>query len=395
MKFLGLFPLIIAQVAAQEPAIGIMDRILERDQGRIIVDAGARQARFSPDGKVLAILKNDHTILLRDLHGRPDRTLSLRSYATAWDWSPDGSRLAIGNDEGEIALLDIGAGTSRSVKAHGGHVLDAAFNHDGTRVVTAGASLEPSTAPYHWNGYSEVVLWDTASARRVKTLKKPGVIILQARFHPDGSRILFFLMKHNKNPLHRSEPRAILWDPDTGEEKILITQWAYPFTLSPDGKELLGLKFFNAPITLWDCDTGRSRNAFTDDVKFLYKAPAIGFSPYKFRSIAFSRDKSRILVAGGRQVIIWDRKAQKPVRTITHAENVDEASFSPDERRVVTVSGETVRTWKVDIGPEKIFQRIAGPMILNGAAKPEPRLPEESAEQRFRLNWDLFQIKFE
>jgi WD40 repeat protein len=135
--------------------------------------------RYSPDGRKLLSYIYASTIRLTDL-GAPNKTMSvdLRSRTYESDFSPDGKLLAVACEDHTIRLLD--ASTLREVAILRGHqqqVTCAAFTPDGRTLASCGSG-------------GVVKLWNLAARREMATLVQGKVEYCFVAFSPDGNTLV-------------------------------------------------------------------------------------------------------------------------------------------------------------------------------------------------------------
>jgi WD40 repeat protein/serine/threonine protein kinase len=103
---------------------------------------GVNQVAFSPDGKRLASVAEDHTIKVWDAETGKE-LLSLKGHSgnvLSVAYSPDGKRLASAGVEGSVKVWDAQAGQELlSLKAHSGDINAVAFSPDGHRLAAGSA----------------------------------------------------------------------------------------------------------------------------------------------------------------------------------------------------------------------------------------------------------------
>ncbi len=93
-------------------------------------------------------------------------------------FSPDGTRILTGSDDGTAKVWDARTGTALlDLRGHTGWVLSASFGPDGTRILTGGAD---KTAK----------VWDARTGTALLELKGHKYPVGSASFSPDGTRIL-------------------------------------------------------------------------------------------------------------------------------------------------------------------------------------------------------------
>jgi hypothetical protein len=141
--------------------------------GRRLVDVA-----YSPSRRHLAWSGDAGLVqvwdLVRDVEVRTFRTPVPRMRLA---YSPNGALLAIGDRDGNIALVDMaGERPLRQVKGHTNDVNHVAFSPDGARLASAGDD-------------GTVRLWDAAGAREVCVLKHHKGEVNSVNFSPDGRRL--------------------------------------------------------------------------------------------------------------------------------------------------------------------------------------------------------------
>jgi len=95
---------------------------------------------FSPDGKRVAAGNNDGYVKIWDIEGKKEvNDLKAHEGVMAHAYSPDGSRLATGGYDQTIKLWDTATGKDmRTIKAHLGTVTTVAFSADGSQLASGG-----------------------------------------------------------------------------------------------------------------------------------------------------------------------------------------------------------------------------------------------------------------
>src|SRR5206468_2928637 len=86
---------------------------------------------------------------------------------------PDGNRLAVMEQEGQVHLLDVAANAARSLGKVSGPPSDFAFSRDGKRLAVAALN-------------SGVTVWDLAAGRPLARLKPTGTSSLTVDFDATG-----------------------------------------------------------------------------------------------------------------------------------------------------------------------------------------------------------------
>jgi tricorn protease-like protein len=138
--------------------------------------AGALTVRFSPNGKTLAIgNRNSTTRLFDTTSGRLLHVLKKQS-SQELKFSPDGKLLAVAYVDGSVALWNAADGTlARSKKTSGSELYSLDWSPAGDVLVTSGSE-------------SKITLWNPADLSILKELESPPWVI-QVRFNHDGTRL--------------------------------------------------------------------------------------------------------------------------------------------------------------------------------------------------------------
>jgi WD40 repeat protein/serine/threonine protein kinase/tetratricopeptide (TPR) repeat protein len=285
------------------------------------------------------------------------------------DFSPDSSRVVTVSSQ-EVRVWDVATGEPISPPLKlGGKVKHAVFSPDGRRLLTTSEAPEkgikeikvqmrdadseksvqshPALQHVHPAGRGdEVRVWDADTGQPVtRPMKHVDVAVNHAEFSPDGRRLA----------TAGEDGTARVWDADTGQP---VTQ---PMknggrvryaVFSPDGRRLLTASG-DCTARVWDAGTGQP---VTQPMKYDAEASVVqaAFTPNGPRLVTLDKDGT---------ARVWDAGTGQPVtRPMTHGGEVSEAALSLDGRRLVTTSGGSkeageMRMWDVATG-----QLIAPPM---------------------------------
>ena len=245
--------------------------------------------RFSPDGRTLAWVRRNQSIVLWNL-AKAQTTAILDDLAdvSCIGFSPNGKRLAAAGSDGLARVWDLATGsrlatlgghigpiwfvryspdgrtlataghdqTIRLLDAETGAVQDVLREHSGPVTCVAFSPLSKTLASASFDG--TVRLWDTETNRELATLRKPAETakpavyppVWSVEFSPDG-----------KTLVSASSPSTIeFWDAVTGVQRAAIeveTISGAPFTpgFSADGQVLAAA--VGNEIRLWWARFGR------------------------------------------------------------------------------------------------------------------------------------------
>jgi WD40 repeat protein len=285
--------------------------------GRCVILGEGRMLRFDPSGlRVGASFSNPR--------GDPS------AHTTAL--SPDGTRLAVGTNRGEVRLLNAVSGKDVSPPLRHARrlVLDVLFSPDGRRLATRATDGDFGASRY----VGEAILWDSLTGKAITEPFRvggmlPGGISCIA-FSPDGRRFATASGRLNLDGIH-SDVR--LYEAATGKPT------GRPLAGSP-GKAAMRLAFgpggrlavlsmipssASCELTLWDVETGKP-----------VRPPALlQGEPH---DCAFDAAGGRLAVAAGTAVHVWDAATGKLVRVLPHSGEVTTVRYEQGGKALVSVA---------------------------------------------------------
>jgi len=279
-----------------------------------------------------------------DLISIPSLLLVSRSFEiNSISWSPDGTRLALGDDEGAVEVITPEGRTLWRRIEEGGSIWSVDWSPQGDWLASlsdravvrlwdpqTGSSRrlsspsEPSSfkSSLAWSPGSDRLLWTEQNELRVATSDSGRLlfsctdsdVIRAAAWSPDGSRIASC----------SQNGRVRLWNGESGAPLVIDPQEGSLWSLhwSPDGK-LLASATFDGTLRVWDPVANRGRVARRFDVTGL-------------RTLSWSPRADRIAIGGSRGwVRIVDVEDGREMATLTGTPGrIWSVAFSPDGSRL-------------------------------------------------------------
>jgi len=278
-------------------------------RGNRIITAGAHDSRlwkFDFAGGVFATSNTDDWILARFSDAAP--------------------RLVTASYDGPVRVWEIANGVLQQIWTlpKSGNLRSVAINREGNKVITG---LRDGT----------VSLWAVGHAAPVFTVKHADLVD-DIRFSPDGRQFATASWDNTARVWAVADGRAIT-DPLTHNKRV------FSVCFSNDGREVITASE-DGSARIWNARSGRRRLTLPhSDAKYA----------------EFSADGKRVVTAAlnGRNgsnispgsAVVWDAATGRHLFDLRHADNVLHATFSPDGKRIATVSlDRTGRIWDADTG---------------------------------------------
>ena len=286
--------------------------------------SGATCCVWSPNGSAVLTGSNDGRLKVWDAaSGRELLTLTGHSgYVNCCAWSPDGARLLSGSYDRTLKLWDAVSGKELlTLKGHSDSVDCCTWSPDGARLVSGSSD-------------NCLKLWDATTGRELLVLTGHSRAVNCCAWSPDSSRLLSGSSDHTLK----------LWDAASGREIITLKGHARPVNCcawSPDNARLLSGSS-DRTLKLWDAASGGELFALTG-----HDNPV--------NCCAWSPDSTRLLSGSFDHTLkLWDSVTGKELFSLAkQAHPVKCCAWSPDGKRIVSGTWDrTLKLWDAVTGRE-------------------------------------------
>lgn len=339
--------------------------VLDRATGEsltpyMVHDGRVKEVRFSPQGDRLVTCARDETARLWDAQTGRQVGASLRhsGYVRSAEFSPDGQLVATAGFDHMARIWDAHTGQPHTIPLeHDAGVSGANFSPDGTRLVTAS---DDQTAR----------IWDVSTGKSLRVLCHRGAVRV-ALFSPDGQRIV----------TGSEDCTAQLWDASSGEplgQPMRHRGWITCVEFSPDGQRVLTGSDDNT-VRVWDAFSGKPAS------EPLRHRQEIG-------AAHFSNDGRAVISSGKDQVVcIWQSAASqaRAIRLQVKAPAVA-ARFSPcGNLLAVACADGFLRVWRTsDLLTVQAVRQHGAPLTGLAFSSDGGRLVTTAKDNTARV-WDL------
>lgn len=328
----------------QEPNQGLSDSV-DYTQWQLPEGAKARLGKgeiigniaFSPEGNRLAVT-SAIGIWIYDVRPGKEKELNLitgfRYHPSAVAFSPDGTTIASGSQNGSVQLWNVRTGTLiTKLLGHPWEITTIAFSHDGNTLATGNGILDRTHKEV-----PEIRIWNIQTKELITILKGHLDSITDIAFSPDDKTIASA----------SADETARLWNAHTGQyittlkgpsklksDISTITSIAY----SPDGKTIATGCLTNS-VRLWNTQNGE----YIKTIRGRYAG---------IDSLAYSPDGTSIAAGSYKKVHLLDVHNRKhKLSLIGHTGEVTSVDFSPfgDTLAAVGENDNAVKLWNTQTG---------------------------------------------
>lgn len=280
-------------------------------------------------------------------------------YVQSVAFSPDGTQLASGSEDGTARIWDVATGAEVLSMEHPDYVRSVAFSPDGSLIVTGADD-------------GVVRLWDAATGDSVAELSGHTDYVRGVAFSPDG-----YLIASGSD-----DGTVRLWAFNDGwqEQAVLSghTDYVQSVAFSPDGAQLASGSD-DGTARIWDVATGAE--------------VLVMEHPDYVRSVAFSPDGSQIVTGSDDGIVrVWDAATGDLDAELTgHTDYVRGVAISPDGRWIASGSDDrTVRLWAFDDGwQEQAVFEGHNDWVRTVAFSPDSALLASGADDGSIILWNV------
>lgn len=322
---------------------------------------------YFPNGKYIVSCSNNGDIQFWNAKTGEENTTWKSREAKFAKFSPDGKRILIGTENGDIEIdcisewyhpytksIEVGSATPEgetyrscniTLEGHSEGVACAAFSPDGKNVISG-----------HWDG--SIKVWSLNTGNCVQVLGWGLESVESVAYSPDGKYFVGAGSKMVEEERIENGDTVMYFTSAVGDTKIFDAKtyecvktlntkdsgWQISLAYSPDGKYIIS-STGGKTIQMWDVEKGEC-------VKTL-EASAGSVS-----CLAYSPD-GKYIVSGSNQphsetpdnnVRIWDAETGKCIKTLEgHTKGVRSVAFSPDGKHIVSGSNDnTIKIWEIE-----------------------------------------------
>ena len=250
----------------------------------------------SPDGRWLAVARDDNTASIIDLTNPEAAVYNIKRTSPVYvvTFSPNSGWIAIGESSGEVIIWNVEKKFFLKAPTHLDEVYVVKFTPDGKWLISGGAD--------------STVRVSEALTGQVRQVLTHGDWVEDIAVSPDGS---WFAVAVDDN-------RVWVWETETGEEKMRLKHdhFVQKVRVSKDGRWIASSSF-DRTVRIWDAASGSQM------MQIPLAAEGAG--------LAFNADSTRIAVGDQKgNLSLWDTSyLQARLNSIEFPEYVHEALFSP------------------------------------------------------------------
>lgn len=273
-------------------------------------------------------------------------------------------------DEAKLSFMKAHDKDNTIIKVHNNTVTAAKYNHDGSRIATAGTT-------YPWTDSNTIKVFDAKTGKELKAIGDSTGWVLCVDYSPDGKHIVASYMSN----LEIEDIFIRIWNEESGEliQKLQgHTAAATSVMYSPKGDKIVSSSL-DSTIRIWDAKSG-------DQLRKIKE------STYYINSACFSPDGKYIVSAlGDGNIRIWDAESGEIVKSLLgHTSIVYSAHFNPNGKSIVSASADsTIRIWNIETGENTVISRSQTNGVCSADFSPDGNYIVAVAKDGLVKAWDI------
>ena len=318
----------VAIASAEE--LRIWDATTDREL-QVLADIGRRSIEgvtFSPDGRTVAIHKNDGAMRAWDIEsGRELRFVEGHSSGVASvAFSSDGRILAIGSSDGTVRILHVDSSRQLQVlNGHTGGVESVTFSADGTIVAVTSRD-------------GMVRLWNAETGVELRTFEDLPSSVSDVTLSPDGRTVAIM----------SSDKTVRLLSAETSQELVALQDVWTNVVFGPQGRTFV-VGFRDGTVGIRDAKTGQEIRLLAGNT---IRQSDTAFSPVGRLVATLAEDGTIRLwdVESGREQVLLEAQSGVTRSIVFSSDGRTVTSLSAVRNRAWYAEPDTARVWDVETG---------------------------------------------
>jgi eukaryotic-like serine/threonine-protein kinase len=354
-------------------------------------------AAFSPSGDILATGGHDTTVKFWSMSEPNDLALSHVHHPLRHPWmavrvrfSADGSRVAVAGWDGSVCVWQFPTASPEDFRISTPGLTRVALSPDGRKFLLNSSSFRNARR-------TETQVHEVDTGQPAGPPLKPGGIILDAAFSPDGRHVAT-ACSVGSDPASRDR---VIFEPDGRGGNLQFWDWAGgtriagPVAMpseprgldySPDGS-LVAVTCADGWVILVNASDGSIRRTLDAEVRTKPYNANLWWSNGQAK---FSPDGRRLMTWEMDPVVhVWDPTTGRKLANLTHEGRIERVSFGTDPNLMITCSRDSkVRVWDLSLG-RVVAPPLQHPRFVPSAGfTPDGKRIETVSDDGLFRTWD-------